>query len=52
MPSCRGSLRQVLRTKLEKRLKETGSQDPEDFLKTLLDNEVKPLWPRGWMQSR
>uniref|UniRef100_G3Q7J3 Ubinuclein 1 n=1 Tax=Gasterosteus aculeatus aculeatus TaxID=481459 RepID=G3Q7J3_GASAC len=21
-------------------------------LKTMLDNEVKPLWPKGWMQSR
>lgn len=24
----------------------------EEYLKTLLDNEVKPLWPKGWMQSR
>ncbi len=29
-----------------------GSQEVEEYLKTLLDNEVKPLWPKGWMQSR
>lgn len=29
-----------------------GSQEMEDYLKTMLDNEVKPIWPKGWMQSR
>lgn len=29
-----------------------GSQELEEHLKTLLDNEIKPLWPKGWMQSR
>ncbi|XP_036960089.1 ubinuclein-1-like [Acanthopagrus latus] len=29
-----------------------GSQEMEDYLKTMLENEVKPLWPKGWMQSR
>uniref|UniRef100_A0A8C9Z8H2 Ubinuclein 2a n=1 Tax=Sander lucioperca TaxID=283035 RepID=A0A8C9Z8H2_SANLU len=24
----------------------------EDYLKAFLDNEVKPLWPKGWMQAR
>ncbi|CAH2307884.1 Hypothetical predicted protein [Pelobates cultripes] len=24
----------------------------EDYLKSFLDVEVKPLWPRGWMQAR
>uniref|UniRef100_A0A8C5WIC6 Ubinuclein 1 n=1 Tax=Leptobrachium leishanense TaxID=445787 RepID=A0A8C5WIC6_9ANUR len=24
----------------------------EDYLKAFLDVEVKPLWPRGWMQAR
>ncbi|XP_041433000.1 ubinuclein-1 isoform X2 [Xenopus laevis] len=24
----------------------------EDYLKSFLDGEVKPLWPRGWMQAR
>lgn len=26
--------------------------EQEEYLKTFLDNEVKPLWPKGWMQSR
>lgn len=29
-----------------------GSQELEEYIKTLLDNEVKPHWPKGWMQSR
>ncbi|XP_076003767.1 ubinuclein-1-like [Genypterus blacodes] len=28
------------------------SQEVEEYLKTFLDNEVKQLWPKGWMQSR
>lgn len=24
----------------------------EDYLKAFLESEVKPLWPKGWMQSR
>lgn len=24
----------------------------EEYLKTFLEAEVKPLWPKGWMQSR
>ncbi|XP_076027233.1 ubinuclein-2a isoform X2 [Genypterus blacodes] len=24
----------------------------EDYLKGFLENEVKPLWPKGWMQAR
>ncbi|KAM4751157.1 ubinuclein-2a isoform 2-T2 [Anableps anableps] len=24
----------------------------EDYLKAFLENEVKPLWPKGWMQTR
>ncbi|XP_032356690.1 ubinuclein-2a isoform X1 [Etheostoma spectabile] len=24
----------------------------EDYLKAFLENEVKPLWPKGWMQAR
>lgn len=27
-------------------------QDIEEYVKALLDNEVKPLWPKGWMQLR
>ncbi|XP_051569353.1 ubinuclein-2-like isoform X1 [Myxocyprinus asiaticus] len=25
---------------------------PEDYLKVFMDTEVKPLWPKGWMQAR
>lgn len=49
----RESLCHVLRVKMERYKKERkGSQEVEEYLKTLLDNEVKPLWPKGWMQSR
>ncbi|XP_023647649.2 ubinuclein-2a isoform X2 [Paramormyrops kingsleyae] len=24
----------------------------EDYLKAFMENEVKPLWPKGWMQTR
>uniref|UniRef100_A0A8C4IE51 Ubinuclein 1 n=1 Tax=Dicentrarchus labrax TaxID=13489 RepID=A0A8C4IE51_DICLA len=49
----RGCLCHVLRVKMEKYKKERkGSEAMEEYLKTLLDNEVKPLWPKGWMQSR
>ncbi|KAM4584778.1 ubinuclein-1-like [Odontesthes bonariensis] len=49
----RKSLGHVLREKMNK-CKNEGKEGPEieEFLKTLLDNEVKPLWPKGWMQSR
>ncbi|KAF0037087.1 hypothetical protein F2P81_009961 [Scophthalmus maximus] len=43
----------VLRPKMDRYEKErSGSQEVEEYLKTLLDSEVKPLWPKGWMQSR
>ncbi|XP_047435017.1 ubinuclein-1 [Mugil cephalus] len=43
----------VLRAKMDKYKKEGKSaQEIEENLKILLDNEVKPLWPKGWMQSR
>ncbi|KAG7485140.1 hypothetical protein JOB18_003888 [Solea senegalensis] len=29
-----------------------GSLSVEDYLKAFLENEVKPLWPKGWMQTR
>uniref|UniRef100_A0A8C2YEW6 Ubinuclein 1 n=1 Tax=Coturnix japonica TaxID=93934 RepID=A0A8C2YEW6_COTJA len=28
------------------------AQSLEDYVKTFLDGEVKPLWPKGWMQAR
>ncbi|KAM9400129.1 ubinuclein-1-like [Salvelinus alpinus] len=30
----------------------TETQGPEEFLKAFLDTEIKPLWPKGWMQPR
>ncbi|TUA86474.1 Ubinuclein-2 [Bagarius yarrelli] len=28
------------------------SPSPEDYLKAFMETEVKPLWPKGWMQAR
>lgn len=28
------------------------AQSLEDYMKAFLDAEVKPLWPKGWMQAR
>lgn len=42
----------MLKEKMERYQKERGCQELEEYLKTVLDNEVKPLWPKGWMQSR
>ena len=51
--SCREGLCHVLKPKMDRYEKEkNGNQEVEEFLKTLLDNEVKPLWPKGWMQTR
>ncbi|KAM8961665.1 ubinuclein-1 [Pelodytes ibericus] len=30
----------------------SGMLSLEDYLKSFLDVEVKPVWPRGWMQAR
>ncbi|XP_069545707.1 ubinuclein-1 [Brachyistius frenatus] len=49
----RNFLGQMLREKLDKYVKERkGGQEMEEYLKTVLDNEIKALWPKGWMQSR
>ncbi|XP_068192907.1 ubinuclein-2b isoform X2 [Antennarius striatus] len=29
-----------------------NSLSPEDYLKAFLETEVRPLWPKGWMQAR
>lgn len=48
----RECLGNVLKVKMEGHKKERkGSQEMEEYLRNLLDNEVKPLWPKGWMQS-
>ncbi|XP_073448800.1 ubinuclein-2 isoform X1 [Aquarana catesbeiana] len=33
-------------------LEPSKSQSAEDYLKNFMETEVKPLWPKGWMQSR
>ncbi|KAH0616819.1 hypothetical protein JD844_028233 [Phrynosoma platyrhinos] len=33
-------------------LEPNKSQSAEDYLKTFMETEVKPLWPKGWMQAR
>ncbi|XP_051878171.1 ubinuclein-1-like isoform X3 [Pristis pectinata] len=43
----------VVRTKMAYYEQERNkSQAAEDYLKAFLESEVKPLWPKGWMQSR
>ncbi|XP_012599144.1 ubinuclein-1 isoform X1 [Microcebus murinus] len=50
----RDLLCQVVKTKLESHDLERNNkaQSWEDCLKAFLDAEVKPLWPKGWMQTR
>ncbi|XP_040893252.1 ubinuclein-1-like [Toxotes jaculatrix] len=49
----RECLSHVLRQKMDGYRKERkGSQETEEYLKTLLESDIKPLWPKGWMQSR
>ncbi|XP_037115562.1 ubinuclein-1-like [Syngnathus acus] len=46
-------LHHVLREKLSVfQNKSDWRQHREEYLKTLLVKDVKPLWPKGWMQSR
>uniref|UniRef100_A0A8C5X8T7 Ubinuclein 1 n=1 Tax=Malurus cyaneus samueli TaxID=2593467 RepID=A0A8C5X8T7_9PASS len=33
-------------------LDKNKAQSLEDYMKTFLEGEVKPLWPKGWMQAR
>ncbi|XP_066546073.1 ubinuclein-1 isoform X2 [Amia ocellicauda] len=33
-------------------LERNKSQTAEEYLKAFLEAEVKPLWPKGWMQAR
>ncbi|ELU08919.1 hypothetical protein CAPTEDRAFT_127338 [Capitella teleta] len=28
------------------------TQSPEEYLRSFLDAEIRPLWPQGWMQTR
>ncbi|KAG7279715.1 hypothetical protein CRUP_011647 [Coryphaenoides rupestris] len=43
----------LVRVKLDcYELEGQSSVSPEDYLKTFMEMEVKPLWPKGWMQAR
>ncbi|XP_029805535.1 ubinuclein-1 isoform X2 [Suricata suricatta] len=43
----------VVKIKLESYdLERNKTQSWEDYVKAFLDAEVKPLWPKGWMQAR
>ncbi|XP_072348148.1 ubinuclein-2-like isoform X2 [Scyliorhinus torazame] len=33
-------------------LEQSKSQSAEDYLKAFMETEVKPIWPKGWMQAR
>ncbi|XP_043946466.1 ubinuclein-1 [Protopterus annectens] len=43
----------VVKTKMSAyELEKYKSSSAEDYLKTFLETEVRPLWPKGWMQAR
>ncbi|XP_075870473.1 ubinuclein-2a isoform X2 [Nelusetta ayraudi] len=49
----RNLLCSVVRVKLScYEMENQCSLSVEDYLKAFLENEVKPLWPKGWMQAR
>uniref|UniRef100_A0A6J0UY54 Ubinuclein-1 isoform X1 n=1 Tax=Pogona vitticeps TaxID=103695 RepID=A0A6J0UY54_9SAUR len=49
----RDLLCQVVKIKLDGYdLEKNKTHSMEDYVKSFLDAEVKPLWPKGWMQSR
>ncbi|XP_017336468.2 ubinuclein-2a isoform X1 [Ictalurus punctatus] len=42
----------LVRVKLRCYEQEKSSLSVEDYLKAFMETEVKPLWPKGWMQAR
>ncbi|XP_060116950.1 ubinuclein-1 [Heteronotia binoei] len=49
----RDLLCQAVKLKLDGyELEKNKAQSMEDYVKAFLDAEVKPLWPKGWMQAR
>ena len=44
----------VVRVALDRYERERGrdQEDQVEHLRTFLQEKVKPLWPRGWMQPR
>lgn len=50
---CRTLLCNLVRVKLTcYELEGKNSLSLEDYLKAFMETEVKPLWPKGWMQAR
>lgn len=50
---CRSLLCNLVRVKLScYELEGKNSLSLEDYLKAFMETEVKPLWPKGWMQAR
>lgn len=50
---CRNLLCNLVRVKLScYEMEKQCSLSVEDYLKAFLETEVKPLWPKGWMQAR
>lgn len=50
---CRLLLCNLVRVKLGcYELEGKNSLSLEDYLKAFMETEVKPLWPKGWMQAR
>ncbi|XP_061702312.1 ubinuclein-2-like isoform X2 [Syngnathoides biaculeatus] len=48
----RSLLCNLVRVKLSCYELEGKNTSPEDYLKAFMETEVKPLWPKGWMQAR
>ncbi|XP_054615973.1 ubinuclein-2b [Dunckerocampus dactyliophorus] len=48
----RSLLCNLVRVKLSCYELEGKNSSPEDYLKAFMETEVKPLWPKGWMQAR
>ncbi|XP_061741312.1 ubinuclein-2b isoform X1 [Nerophis ophidion] len=48
----RSLLCNLVRVKLSCYELEGENSSPEDYLKGFMETEVKPLWPKGWMQGR
>jgi len=52
-PVSRTALCDVVRVKMNAySLNKPKSQAADDFVKAFLDSEVRPIWPKGWMQTR
>ncbi|XP_077356668.1 ubinuclein-2b isoform X2 [Festucalex cinctus] len=48
----RSLLCNLMRVKLSCYQLEGKNTSPEDYIKAFMEAEVKPLWPKGWMQGR